>query len=709
MNADNHIPEVQRLNKLEEFLAAGLCEQPDAAPVTRFCRAYRRWFENIELGTYSKGLLFPTGRKFNRDKQALVADYSYVLGWQNEVYARKIKHASPPERQALELAKKLFEDEKNKSRNHFARTPHLIGGAGYTHAVINYGRVVREGIDRYKQRIEEKLPLCSTNQSIFYNGLLDVVEGIKAYHRRIIMYLNDCGGKSQNAAKLIRALEQVPFKPARGFYEAMVCYNFMYYVDGCDNPGRIDQELYPYFQADDTADHACALGLMTDFFDNVCANAGWSSAIGGSNPDGTPAYNEITEICIEASHGRFRPSLQLRVRDDMPDKIWRLSAEALGSGCGQPAFYNERSFIQAIKNAGLGVSDEDVVKWNGGGCTETMIHGCSNVGSLDAGINLLLILETTLSKTLRDDDITFDRIIATYKNDIEDTIKGVAGVLNDYYVDRAKHHPQPVRSLFMDDCVDKGRDFNDGGARYNWSIINIAGVANVADSLQAIREVVFEKKTVKPAVLLRILQENFDGNEPFRRQLLSCAKFGNDLDGVDALASEIAEFTYKTLTAQKCTRGKFIPSHIMFETYAHAGGQVGATPDGRPAKAPLSDSSGPMQGNDINGPTAMLKSVAKLPLHLAWGTPILNMKFSKEMFNTNGSSKHLKDLIVTYFSLGGMQVQISILDRRELLDAVENPQAHEDLIVRIGGYSTYFNLLSKELKEEVIKKTEYII
>ncbi len=708
MTTKNETLDIKTLGELEEYFAAGLCEQPDAEPMTRFSRAFRRWFENLELGSYSNELLFPTGSKFNPAKYAMVANYSYGLEWANYAYETKIQDSSPLEKQALQQIKKLFEDEREKSLNHLFKTRHLIGGAGYTHAIINYGRVIREGFESYGERIEAKLAQCNKDQKVFYNGLLDVLKGIKLYHQRIIEHLKSCEAKYPNSSKLVEALKQVPLKPARNFYEAMVCYNFIYYIDGCDNPGRIDQELCPYFQADNSIGHDFALELMSAFVDNVCANGGWSCAIGGSHADGNPAYNEMTEMCIEASHNKFRPSLELRVRDDMPEKIWELSANALATGCGQPAFYNEAAYIKSIREAGLGVSDEDVVKWNGGGCTETMIHGCSNVGSLDAGLNLLLILEQTLSKTLCDNNVTFDQIVETYKNDIDGVIKEVTEILNEFFTLRAKHHPQPIRSLFMDDCIDKGRDFNDGGARYNWSIVNIAGVANVADSLQAIREVIYERQHLTPLGLLKILQENFEENESVRQQLLGCDKFGNDLDSVDSLAAEISEFTYKTLTAQKCLRGKFIPSHIMFETYAYAGGQVGATPDGRFAKTPLSDSCGPMQGNDTHGPTAMLKSVTKLPLHMAWGTPVLNMKFSKKMFNTDSSRRTLEDLVKTYFKLGGMQVQISVLDRQELLDAMDNPKSHEDLIVRIGGYSTYFNQLSRDLKEEVIKRTEYI-
>jgi formate C-acetyltransferase len=265
--------------------------------------------------------------------------------------------------------------------------------------------------------------------------------------------------------------------------------------------------------------------------------------------------------------------------------------------------------------------------------------------------------------------------------DLRDVIRDVLGQLNRHFDARARHRPQPVRSLLMDDCVDRGRDFNDGGARYNWSAVNVAGLANVADSLAALRKVVLGERAVTPRDLRDILEGNFEGHETLRQRLAAAAKFGNDDTGVDARAAEVAGFVYGQIRGFPCARGgRFLPSHIMFETYARAGHAVGATPDGRRAGEPLADSTGAVQGMDRQGPTAMLQSLARLPQRLALGTPVLNMR---------------------------MQLQLSVLDRAELEDALIHPERHGNLIVRIGGYSTHFNVLTPELKREVIKRTQY--
>lgn len=698
-----------------EYFAAGLFENAEAAPIIQYSRATRRWLENCPVGEYSDTAIFPSGKLLAGSDAILNPSYSFTLGWNEANFQRKLESAAASngmgERQqkALKALRQLYDREEAKIDQ--IHTVHTIGGRGYTHAIVNYGRVLNEGLDAYERSARQGLRSASgADRKDFYLAMLDLLEGIRAWHGRLRKKVAEAASASENQAKLVEALQQVPFGPARNFYEAVVAYNFIYYLDGCDNPGRMDQVLWPTFQQDGTIDHNQALALLREFFGNVSTNGGWSLAIGGSQADGTPAYQEMTEICLEASQGHYRPSLELRVRPDMPDKVWELAMETLGTGCGQPAFYNEPGYLSALRSIFPEIPQEDLVKWNGGGCTETMLHGCSNVGSLDAGINLPLILEGTLERILAREEIEFAQLLQEFKDDIRKVTEAVLSELNDYFEARAAHRPQPLRSLLIDDCLERGLDFNAGGARYNWSVVNIAGLSNVADSLQALREVAFEGQEITPASMLDCLRQNFAGCEPLRQRLLGCAKFGNDLAEVDALAAEIAQCIYQELLSTPCQRGgHFLPSHIQFETFGYAGQQVGASPDGRRAGEPLADSAGPVQGRDRRGPTAMLQSVARLPLHLAAGTPVLNLRVAKGGLATPAGREKLRALIETYFQMGGMQLQVSVVDRAELLAALEHPEWHEDLIVRIGGYSTYFNWLSPELKQEVIKRTEYLV
>jgi len=697
------------LFSIGEFFASGFCELLGEPPIIRYSRAYRRWLENCALGEYTGELLYPSGKWLEETSAVLIPNYSFTFAWNENAYSKKLNDVQIEQLETLKKLQSLYQSEEDLIDK--INTVHTIGGRGYTHSIVNYGRVLTEGLDAYSQRILEMVTINQNNSDkSFYQAMLDLIEGIRVWHNRLLGKLIQSSSNYENRRLLIESFQQVPFKPARNFLEAIVAYNIIYYLDGCDNPGRMDQVLQPYYTHDLHIDHDQALELMSAFFDNVCSNRGWSLAIGGSHADGSPAYLEMTEICLQAARSRYRPSIELKVRPDMPERIWDLAMESLNTGCGQPAFYNEPGYLKALSSLLPEILVEDLVQWNGGGCTETMLHGCSNVGSLDAGINLLLILETILEKYLSVDTVNFDDILLAFKDNIKETIHGVLEQLNAYFVARAEHRPQPVRSLLVDDCIEEGLEFNAGGARYNWSVVNVAGLANVADSLQALREVVFVNREITASELLTCLHQDFLGCETIRQRLLSCEKFGNDKETVDLLASEIAQFIYEEILSHPCQRGgRFLPAHIMFETFGYSGKQVGASPDGRRAFEPLSDSIGPVQGRDCRGPTAMLNSVSRLPQHLAAGTPVLNLRLSKSGMKNSASRHNLRALIETYFRMGGMQLQVSVLDQLELLDALDHPERHEDLIVRIGGYSTYFNWLPDDLKHEVIKRTEYLM
>jgi len=414
-------------------------------------------------------------------------------------------------------------------------------------------------------------------------------------------------------------------------------------------------------------------------------------------------------LCLEAVRGKHRPSSELCVRRDMPDVVWDTALETLATGCGQPAFYNEHAYLNGLRRAGLGLVEEDLVLWNGGGCTETMIHGCSNVGSLDAGLHLPLVLEQTLHAYLAEAP-TFGALLARFMDDVGAVIGEIADGVSRLQQAKAALRPQPMRSLLIDDCIERGIEYNAGGARYNWSVVNVAGLSNVVDSLAAVREVVFERAEIGGAELLEILKRDFQGAEPFRQHLARCPRYGNDLPEVDDLAAEVAKHVFREFGRYRPWRGgRFLPSCIMFTTYAHEGKKVGATPDGRRAGAPLGDSIGPVAGRDRKGPTAMLCSVTRLPLYLALGTPVLNVRFSKSLFDSRQGRQSVRDLIESYFLLGGMQIQVSVVDQDVLRDAIAHPERHEDLIVRVGGFSAHFNTLSEELKRTVLERTEHTV
>ncbi|MCE5218401.1 hypothetical protein LLH03_15365 [bacterium] len=716
-------PDTKILEQLGEFFAAGYFENPAAGPMERWSRALRRRLEARTPMAYDGGLLYPCG--VNRPPARVVQDrfvsfsYSFTWSFNDQALAQALtEEPDPATQETLEALRDAMVEERRRLR--FLPPPHTVGGNGYTHSIPNYGRVLREGLNEHARRVaeglEEALEREDEERIAFYRGLQDVLAGIQAWHRSVCGYLESWAPTDQAAAirrdELAAALHQVPFSPARTFLEAVVAYNFVYYLDDCDNPGRLDQELQPFYEADRKAgriDREKAAALIAAFADNVRTVAGWSAAIGGTTPDGAPAYNDVTLMLLEAAHGRYRPSLELRVRKDMPDEVWDAALEAVTTGSGNPAFYNEEAYLQSLHDADLGLSAEDATRWNGGGCTETMIHGCSNVGSLEAGLNLGVVLDQSLHRHLPA-ATSFDELLGTVKQDIATETERLVAQMNEHLAAKATWLPQPMRSLLIDDCIDRGIDFNSGGARYNWSVVNLAGMTNLIDSLAAVREVVFDQEELSGAELLSALEANFADREGLRRRLAHCAAFGNDIEAVDTLAADVAGFVYEQFRRHKQFRGgRFLPSCIMFVTYADAGARVGATPDGRRAGEPLADSIGPSRGRDTHGPTAMLRSVTHLPLHLATGTPVLNLRFSRHFLTRPEERPKVRALLETYFALGGMQVQLSVVDRAELEDALIHPELHRDLIVRIGGYSDYFVRLSPALQQTVVERTEYAL
>ncbi|MDP6777540.1 MAG: pyruvate formate lyase family protein [Candidatus Latescibacteria bacterium] len=701
------------LAELGETFASGYFEEPGAAPVVRMARAARRQLEQVALPEWEGTDLYPSGPYsiWARDK-AVFFTFSHSMGY-NRSRLEALREAHPEYAEmldALDTAMSATFKVGSEIPQQF-----WVGGDGYTHSIPNFGRIIREGLSSYGDRIEERLLAArdreDSDRIAFYEAMQDVLAGIAAFHRRCLdaMSRSDRGDAATIGGPR-SALERVPFEPGRNFYEGLVSENFIFYLDGCDSLGRFDQDLGELYERDLTEGTLTAEEgerLVRQMWENVDANSGWNTALGGSLPDGSSAYNGLTLACLRAARGLRRPNLALRVRRDMSEPVFDAALDTIATGCGLPALYNEEGYLAALMGFHLNLQDEDLVDFAFGGCTETMVHGKSNVGSLDAGLNLVGILTETLDRELIGAE-SFDALLAAYTDDVRDAIALLADSVSRDQELKAQHQPQPMRSLLIDNCIDAGQEYNAGGARYNWSVINVGGMANAVDSLSAIRTLVFEMGEVSGAELLAAMRQDFVGYEVLLKQIQGCPRFGNDRPDVDALAAELSESVFKEFQRYAPWRGgKFLPGCLMFVTYARAGEGVMATPDGRLAGEPIADSAGPVQGRDRSGPTAMLNSVTRLAQELAPGTLVVNARFARSMLDSSEQRSRLKGLIRTYFQNGGMQIQINVVDQTVLKDAIVHPERHEDLIVRIGGYSEYFNRLSPALKASVLERTEH--
>ncbi len=658
---------VARLREKGEIYAAALIEHPDRSPIWRYSYALRTFFAEGHIQPYDGGRLYPSGLTMGKDPvnrdMGLFPDFSFTIRFFPKVIEERVPEALP-----------VLQAEIGKVIP--VRSVHTIGGDGYTHSFINYRRILKDGLNGYRRRVEA-LP-----EGEFREAMLMVLEGIALYKERCLENLRQADAPQE----LIDALNYVPDNSPRTIYEALVAWNFAFYFDGCDDLGGLDRGLLPFWNGEDIID------LLRELYRHVDVNDAWSMPLG-------PDYNSLTVQCILASKNNRRPSIQLLVKEDMPDEIWQAAVESLSSSCGQPAFYNWESYRREFRHRLPQVTEADLHYLAFGGCTETMVEGLSNVGSDDAGINSALIFDEFMRSHLSEYD-DFEGFVSGYLDQVRLAIRDIVGILETYRKTRAENRPQPIRTLFVDDCLDRMTDFNAGGARYNWSEVNVAGLINVIDSLMVLKRLVFEEKEYAPDDFIRLLD---DQDPVFLARCDAQPKHGNDDPEVNRIARYVSGEIYGEFEKYTCTPGgRYFPVSNQFTTYEFAGLRVRATPDGRPSGAPLNDSCGAVQGRDTQGPTALLNSVAALRLDLVLGTPVTNIRLSRDSLKTL-----LRPMVEGFFRSGGVQLQVTSASREELLDAVEHPEKHQNLIVRIGGYSEYFVRLTPALQRTVIDRTEY--
>jgi len=647
---------MKKLYDIGEFAAAGLYENPQGSLFLRKAMGLRRFYENCPIPEYNGMPLYPSGG---------VISPNYLNGFAFDWHKLEVEAG-----EALNLIQKEF-------CRYTSSVPgeHSVAGNMYTHSMPNYERILKEGLLSYIPRIEK------IKDEDMREGLLHLVSGIECYINRCVEYLELVKADQ----KLISALKRVPLYPATNIYEAVVAWNFVLYLDGCDNLGCVATGIYPYYKGEDITD------LLRNLFDNLDANNGYSMALGTD-------YNDLTLQCLEAVRGRRRPMIELFVDENTPDEIWKKAFESIRTANGQPAFYNPGALLGGLQKKFKNINDEDIKKFCGGGCTEAMLAGLSNVGSLDAGINLPLILEKCIKTELviaKD----FDDFYARYICAVKEIVDTVTEEISNSQIERAKYNPLPMRTLLIDDCIDQGLDYNNGGARHKWSIINFAGMINVIDAMLVIRDYIFENALLNATELIVKLEAN--DKDLLLQMRNHCVSFGNDNPDANAFSKKISTDILSMLDDKKPSLGEgFLPASIQFCSQVDAGRGIGATPDGRQAGAPLCDSLGAVFGKDTKGPTALLNSVASLNLERCLGVPILN-------FNINPDFKDevLKSLILGYMKQGGIQIQITCISREMLEEAYRNPEDHKNLVVRVGGYSEYFYRLSDELKRMIIERT----
>ena len=654
----------EKLYTIQEPFAAGYFEAEGKSNFQKVANATLRFRQNCSLPAYNGQWLYPNGTAV-MDNYAVFPQFSYVY----QINATGLREKDP------ELAEYCLQNmpqspilNSNEQEAFFGRL--------YTHTNPNFERILLEGLDSYAERISK------TKDADFREGCIAVMDSIRIYHSRCLAYLKSVNAKEE----LIAALEKVPFSPADTIYEALVGINFVYYIDLCDNLGSLDRELNRWHKGEDM------VPVIRNLYQNVDANDGWSVKLG-------PKMYPITTQLLTACKGIRRPNIQLCVDRQTPDEIWELSAQLLKSGSGNPAFYNYDLYMAGLKERFPQVKDEDYEKICFCDCTETMLSGISKAGSVDGGINTLLIFREYMFKNLVK-AASFEDFYQGAKQDLLDHADELYRKVNAGYQKKMESFPHPVRTVLVDDCIDCETDFNAGGARYNWSTVNFAGHINVVECLLAIRDIVFEKKELPAKTFLELL----DKEDPalFAR-LKKCPHYGVNDKRADSLAVDLINALFASADGKEmCYGSGFLTSSVQYITYISRALDIPATPDGRRYGEPMCDSLGAIMGNNTKSFTSMLSSIASLDLQKALGTPVVNLRLSKQF-----PPEHIRAMVSAFFAQGGMQLQITCVSKEELEDAMVHPENHKDLIVRTGGYCEYFVNLNPAQQKSIIARAEY--
>jgi len=617
----------------------------------------------------------------------------------------------------------------------------MLAPAG-NHTTIDYATVFSIGFVGLIERVEDRLARLSTaepdaaDKRDFLTALKIVGEAHLALSRR---YADCAEALAQAESDPARRCElrtiasncrRVPEHPPRNFWEACQCAWFSFFFLP-DAPGRLDQYLQPCYARDAeqgalapefAKELLCCLWIK--YFEWVGAAGGVSAhnhlTLGGVDAHGADASNEVTHLCLDVVEelGLLRPQVGVRWHANTPDSVLRHAVRALRSGTGSPDFCSDEQIVPALAN--IGVALEDARDFSLSGCHEVIVTGKAQMGSVEGFVNMpkllcmTLGLEPELQPGVDLSEIrTFDDLWQRLEESMD--IVAEAAHLSSLGRDRtAAEHPggNLHASLVVHDCIENGLGYTQGGARYNFCNWDVIGTANLADSLTAVRKLVFEDgAAVTLAELVEALRADWAGREPLRRRILSqFPHFGNGDPETDALSIRIITAFDAVLKRRRPFRGGV---YILGTT---AGGEnmhiefgrvTGATADGRRAGEPLADSIGAAQGRDRNGLTALLDSVASLPHRLLPTATTLNVKLDPNLLSGEAGIDAVAALIRTHFSAGGQQMQFAFVDRKTLQEAKRKPELHRHLMVRVAGYSAPFTSLWEDIQDEIIARTQH--
>ena len=640
--------------------------------------------------------------------------------------------------------------------------------AGDAHIVVNYGRMLAEGLRGYEERtlqMKAALDLTapeSVDKYVFYKAVLIVIRAVRDFALR---YANlaaslaegQTGKRREELLEISRICARVPYEPARSFKEAVQAVWFIQLILQIESNGhslsygRFDQYMFPYYKRDideGRLDPQEALELLTCLWiktltiNKVRSQAHtFSSAgspmyqnvtIGGQTADKRDAVNELSFLVLKsvAQTRLTQPNLTVRYHEHINKAFFDQCIEVMKLGFGMPALNNDEIIIPSFIK--WGVKEEDAYNYSAVGCVETAVPGkwgyrCTGMSYINFPRVLLCAMNNGVDMTSGKrftkgygyfkDMNSYEELISAWDKTVREMTR--YSVMVENAIDKASERDVPdiLCSALTDDCIGRGKTIKEGGAVYDFISGLQVGIANMADSLAAIKKLVFEEKRFTAAELWEAICDDFRSEQGRKiRDLLinEAPKYGNDEDYVDNLIVEAYDSYLDEIKKYPSTRyGRGPIGGIRYGGTSSISANVGqgmgtmATPDGRHAHEPLAEGCSPAHGADRQGPTAVFKSVAKLPTEKITGGVLLNQKMTPQVLAKEENKQKLAMLIATFFdTLKGYHVQYNIVSRETLIDAQKHPEKHKDLIVRVAGYSAFFNVLSKATQDDIIGRTE---
>ncbi len=599
------------------------------------------------------------------------------------------------------------------------------GGEGWGgHSNPDFGRIIDLGTEGIREMIAKYKEINTEDTDWFYRGCEYTLDALDILGDRFLTLAKELYEKCDDAedkkryAAAVKAFEVVPRKPAYDFTSACMVFLMVYTFDGIDSPGRFDQYMIrPYRASADKEEAIDILDRLWDVFHSVRA---WNLCLSGSDENWNDDTNELTyEVLKMAAKKKYQtPNITLRIHRNTPEKLWDAAVETLSSGIGMPALYNDEVVCPALEKIGIPPHHSHLYCMNG--CNQIDIMGKSHMGLEDGEVSLAKVLEFTLLNgesfnrrafSFKSGDASkfesFDELWQAFDSQLQYVIHFVCQGANNFQQRRAAYTPNPLRSCLIEGCLEKGRDYRNGGPLYGHGQILAETVADCGDSLWAIKKKVFIEKKYTMEEIVTALKADFEGYEEMRHELASCEKFGNDVPECDEMTTKATNRFFELLKRHRTYRGGiFTGGCSTFCRAADYGRRLGALPNGHRGAEPLvADSIAATPGCDTHGPTALIKSVLGYNHTDSCSGFVFQIKFDKKVFATEKGRETFKALAKSYFAGGGQQYTATVVSAEDLLDAKVNPDAHRDLIVRVGGYSAYFVLLEEGLQDNIIART----